>query len=102
MAVLLDCGLVEYPNIADLVESMIKSVDLNGPAECDDSSTTLWTVLLVLRGREHLSTASEPFDSILRWLFGRWSPGLLSWFLSAIFWLTTPQPKCKIAITRCT
>ena len=83
MAVLLDCGLVGYPNIADLVESMIKSVDLNGPAECDDSSTTLWTILLVLRGREHLSSASEPFDSVLRWLFGRWSPGLFLWFLSA-------------------
>ena len=83
MAVLLNYGLVEYPDIADLVESMIKSVDLNGPAECDDSSTTLWTILLVLRGREHLSSASEPFDSILRWLFGRWNPGLFHWFPSA-------------------
>ena len=75
MAVLLDSGLVEYARVSDLVENMTKSVDLNGPAECDESSTTLWTILLVLREREQLKSASEPCDSILRWLFNRWSPG---------------------------
>ena len=79
MAVLLDSGLVAYTDIADLVEGMTKSVDLNGPAECGESSTTLWTIILVLRGQENLSSASECSDCVLRWLFNRWSPGQSPW-----------------------
>jgi hypothetical protein len=64
-----------YTSIADIVEGMTKSVDLNGPAECDEASTTLWTVILVLRGQENISSAFESSNCVLRWLFNRWSPG---------------------------
>ncbi len=74
MAVLLDSGLVQYTDVADLVDSMIRSIDLNGPAMCDASATTLWAILLVLRGRAHLGSVSESCDHVLSWLFNRWSP----------------------------
>lgn len=74
MAVLLESQLVQYTDIADLVDSMTRSIDLNGPAECDESATTLWTILLILRGRAHLGSVSESCDTVLGWLFSRWSP----------------------------
>ena len=74
MAYLLERRLVRYADVADIVTGMTRSVDLNGPAECDEAATTLWTILVVLQGREHLNTASETSENVLRWLFGRWSP----------------------------
>lgn len=75
MTYALTSKLVQYADIADLVEGMTRSVDLNGPAECDESATSLWTMLLVLRGRDNLNSAPETSGNILRWLFSRWSPG---------------------------
>ena len=78
MATILDLALVQYADIADIVDGMTKSVDLNGPAECNDSATTLWTILVTLKGRENLGSASEASENILRWLFHRWGPGKYS------------------------
>lgn len=78
MAVLLNCRLVRYNEIADIVDNMIASVDLNGPAECVDSASTLWSVLVLLRSRENLDTVSETSEHILRWLCNGWSPCKLS------------------------
>ena len=78
MVWILDLALIQYADVGDIVDGMIKSVDLNGPAECNESATTLWTVLLVLKGRENLGSASEASENTLRWLFHRWNPGVYS------------------------
>ena len=78
MVWILDLALIQYADVADVVDGMIKSVDLNGPAECNESAATLWTVLLVLKGRENLGSASEASENTLRWLFHRWNPGMYS------------------------
>ena len=74
MAVSLDIGIVEYINIAEVVNRMISSVDLDGPADCVDSATTMWSFLLTLRGRDNLGRVFETSEQILRWLFNRWNP----------------------------
>jgi len=76
MTSFLDSRLVQYSDVADLVDTMTRSVDLNGPAECDESATTLWTVLLLHRNQENLNAAPEISENVLRWLFSRWSPGM--------------------------
>lgn len=76
MASILNMSLVQYADVADIVDGMHKSVDLNGPAECDESATTLWAILVVLKGRENLRSASEASENVLRWLFHRWNPGM--------------------------
>lgn len=78
MVWILDLALIQYADVSDIVDGMIKSVDLNGPAECNESATTLWTVLVVLKGREKLGSASEASENTLRWLFHRWSPSTYS------------------------
>ncbi|KAL6721631.1 Serine/threonine-protein kinase tel1 [Lecanora helva] len=65
-------------DVADLVDGMVRSVDLNGPAEYDDSATNLWTTLLIRKERENLGATPETPENVLRWLFNRWSPGELS------------------------
>lgn len=78
MASVLDLALIQYADVADVIDDMTKSVDLNGPAECDDSATTLWAILIVLKGREKFGSASEASQNVLRWLFHRWNPGMRS------------------------
>ena len=76
MSSLLSSGLVEFADVANLVDGMIRSVDLNGPAECDECAANLWTILLVHRAQEKLNSAPEASENVLRWLFTRWSPGM--------------------------
>lgn len=76
--VLLDTGVIEYREVIDLVDGIFTSPDLNGPAECDGAATQLWHVLLVLRGQENLSSVAAMSETILLWLFKRWSPGTMA------------------------
>ena len=74
-AVLLDIGLIEYGEVADLVDSMFTSIDLNGPAECDAAATQLWHVILIIREQQNINSVTVLGGGILSWLFKRWSPG---------------------------
>lgn len=75
MRVLLEVGLVEYGAIADIVDGIISSTDLNGPALFSDSSAALWSTIVVLRGRQNPGLLQSTTDHALRWLFTSWSPG---------------------------
>lgn len=75
MTVLLNFELVRYDEIADIVDNILASVELNGPADCVDSACSLWSILVLLRGRENLGSVFESSESILRWICNRWSPG---------------------------
>ncbi|MCJ1468855.1 Serine/threonine-protein kinase tel1 [Pseudocyphellaria aurata] len=74
MAVVLNFELIRYNEVSDVVDNMVSSVDLNGPAECVDSASTLWSIIVLLRGREHVGSVSETSKHIIRWLCNRWSP----------------------------
>ena len=60
--------------MADIADAITRSFDLNGPAECDECATKLWTILLVLQGSAQPSSMTESCSSALHWLFNRWSP----------------------------
>ena len=102
MTCFLESGLVQFADVTDLVEGMMRSVDLNGPAECDESAVALWTTLLVRRGRENLSSAHEISESVLRWLFNRWSPGTSPPQAVLLSRLTGLQENYVIVIKPCT
>ena len=76
--VLLDTGTIEYREVTDLIDSIFMSPDLNGPADCDGAATHFWQVLLVLRGQENLNSVAAMSETILLWLFKRWSPGTMA------------------------
>ena len=64
-----------YSEIVELVDAMIQSSDLNGPAECDEAATRLWAILLQIRRRENLTTDVDTSGGVLRWLYRSWNPG---------------------------
>ncbi len=74
---LLDTGVIQYSEVTDLIDGMLASPDLNGPAECDAAATQLWHVILTLREQENINSVSTLGSSILSWLFKRWSPGMI-------------------------
>ena len=74
MAVLLKKEHVQYKQVVGTVDLMIASVDLNGPVDCVDAACTLWSVIMLLRGRENLGLVFETSEHILRWLCRRWRP----------------------------
>ena len=74
MAVSLDIGIVQYIDIADAANRTISSVDLDGPADCVDSAATMWSVLLISRGKDNPGRVFETSEQVLRWLFNRWNP----------------------------
>lgn len=83
MAVILNAQLVTYTEVADVVDTMLGSVDLNGPAVFTESAATLWSMLIVLKARENPGTMHDTSERVLRWLFVRWKPCMQ--FLSAYF-----------------
>ena len=74
MTVLLHRGLVEFSDVVDVVDNMLSSVDLNGPAIFADSAVLLWCALVDLKARVNPSSIQDTSERILRWLFVRWSP----------------------------
>lgn len=74
MSYILGSELIQIADVADLVDSMTQSIDLNGPAECDDSATTLLAMILAIRDHGKFSSTLDSSGNVLRWLFGRWSP----------------------------
>ena len=71
---LLETAIIGYLEINDVVDNMICSFDLSGPAVCVDSSTKLLSVIAPLRCKFNIGSITETLERILRWLFTRWSP----------------------------
>lgn len=77
MAVVLDIGLVDSADISELVDGIVASADTNGPAVFADSSVTLWSIFISLKGRENHGMIHNIVERVFRWLFKKWSPGEL-------------------------
>ena len=74
LAVVLEKGLVKYTDIADLVDALLASVDLNGPAVNTESAVALWSAIITMKGRQKPGLAYDTSERVLRWLFIRWRP----------------------------
>ncbi|KAL7626805.1 Serine/threonine-protein kinase tel1 [Parahypoxylon ruwenzoriense] len=66
--------LVSYRDIADDINSMITTADVNGPAVVVDSSLVLMTTLLYLRNFQLPSASYATCNHVVRWAFFRWDP----------------------------
>jgi ataxia telangiectasia mutated family protein len=75
MNVLLKLKLVQYSSIVAVIENMLSSVDLHGPALLSDASASLWITLIQLKSSENPSSALGISERVLQWLFNKWTPG---------------------------
>lgn len=76
MAVILTCGLLGYTDIADTIESMVSSVDLNGPSSLTDSALSFWSLLMKLRKKANPSLGPGTAKQICGWLRATWTLGM--------------------------
>jgi ataxia telangiectasia mutated family protein len=74
MNVLLNLNIVRYLSVATVVETILSSVELHGPASFGDSSAFLWITFMKAKAAENPSASAALSDRILRWLFGKWIP----------------------------
>ncbi|KAF2489805.1 hypothetical protein BU16DRAFT_566907 [Lophium mytilinum] len=78
MNVVLRLGLISYESISEVVERVLPSVELNGPALLTESSSSLWTTLLRGRTEGNPTLFNETSERILQWLYCKWTPSLFS------------------------
>ena len=74
LTTLLTFELVKYESVAESLDNMLTSMDLNGPIECDASSLSLWTTVMKIRQSQNLLAEYDVCRTILRWLFRCWCP----------------------------
>lgn len=67
--------LVTYRDIADDINSIVTTADVNGPAVVVDSSLVLMTTLLHLRNQQLPGASYATCNHVVRWMFFRWDPG---------------------------
>lgn len=66
--------LLPYRDVADDVNTMVTTADVNGPAVVVDSSVLLMTKLLHKLNYHLPSTSYATCNHVVRWLFLRWDP----------------------------
>ncbi|KAI2630648.1 hypothetical protein GGR54DRAFT_583600 [Hypoxylon sp. NC1633] len=74
--------LVSYRDIADDINSMIMTADVNGPATVVDSSLGLMITLLHLRNLQLPGASSATCNHVIRWMFFRWDPADVAYISS--------------------
>lgn len=67
--------LLPYRDIADDVNTIMTTADVNGPAVVVDSSLLLMTKLLHLLNYQLPSASYITCNHVVRWVFLRWDPG---------------------------
>ncbi|KAI1758753.1 hypothetical protein GGR53DRAFT_210108 [Hypoxylon sp. FL1150] len=65
-------NLVSYRDVADDINSMVTTADVNGPAVVVDSSLMLMTTLLHLRNIQLPSASYTTCNHVVRWILFRW------------------------------
>jgi len=72
---ILETELTSYHSIAEDVNSMVTTADINGPAILTDSSLRLMLHLLQLRNSKLPSASQATSNHVIRWMFLKWNPG---------------------------
>lgn len=78
MELIITLKLVSHGSIAQAIDGMLSSIDLNGPAILTDSAISFCAVLSDLRRSENPGTSAATSERLLHWFFGRWTPGKVS------------------------
>ena len=71
---LLRLKLVKYGDVTEAAESIVSSVELNGPALFADSSSSFWEIFLASAVDHSPGVFNSMSDRVLEWLFSKWTP----------------------------
>lgn len=74
MDILLRLKIVPFSAVSELVQSMLLSIEIAGPALVTETSSSLLVTLLRERTAENPTYFDLTADRILYWLFSKWTP----------------------------
>ncbi|KAK2789529.1 Serine/threonine-protein kinase tel1 [Onygenales sp. PD_12] len=70
--------LLDYSSIADAVELITSSVDLNGPAGLTDTALVMWSAMVNFRAKVNPTQSQEMAKQICAWIRSNWMLGTLT------------------------
>ncbi|KAF2204143.1 hypothetical protein GQ43DRAFT_201223 [Delitschia confertaspora ATCC 74209] len=76
MGVLLRLEIVPFSAVSDIVQAMLLSVEISGPALLTESSASLLATLIRERTSENPTYFNQTADRVLYWLLSKWTPSL--------------------------
>ncbi|EFQ24914.1 phosphatidylinositol 3 [Colletotrichum graminicola] len=96
---ILEREIVPYHDIADDINSMVTTADVNGPALLVDSSIILMLHLLALRNVKLPNASQSTSHHIIRWTFLKWNPADPSY--ASLYSMHAPVPELVNLIQAC-
>ncbi|KAL7925925.1 hypothetical protein ACQKWADRAFT_283434 [Trichoderma austrokoningii] len=75
----IETDILPYHYLADDINKMITTADINGPGVICDTSLALLSHLYHLRNSKLPSASQSTSSYIIRWIFLRWNPGELAY-----------------------
>ncbi|KAL4802065.1 hypothetical protein BDV18DRAFT_147456 [Aspergillus unguis] len=72
---ILQFGLLEYSAVADTINSMLSSVNLNGPSTLSDTSLELWANIVRLAAQMNPGSVTNTTGKICAWMRDAWAIG---------------------------
>lgn len=74
MHVLLKLEIVPFTAVSEIVQSMLLSIELSGPALLTESSSLLLTTVIKERIIENPTYHNQTAERVLNWLISKWTP----------------------------
>ncbi|CAO2655342.1 Nn.00g104060.m01.CDS01 [Neocucurbitaria sp. VM-36] len=78
MDVLLRLRIVPFSAVSGIVQSMLSSIELSGPALLTETSSSLLTTIIRERIKENPTHFNSTAERIMHWLLSKWTPSLWS------------------------
>ncbi|PVH96335.1 hypothetical protein DM02DRAFT_569817, partial [Periconia macrospinosa] len=78
MDVVLRLKIVPFSAVSETVQTMLVSLELNGPALLAESTTSLMTTLIQEKIAENPTHYNQTAERVLNWLLNKWTPSLWS------------------------
>ncbi|KAL1956014.1 hypothetical protein VTO42DRAFT_7829 [Malbranchea cinnamomea] len=73
--VLLRSQIIHYSTVAEMIDSLLSSVELNGPANLTDSALSFWSIIMELRSKVNPAQSQDTAKHICGWMKGVWTIG---------------------------
>jgi ataxia telangiectasia mutated family protein len=74
MHVLLKLMIVPFTAVSEMVQTMLLSIELSGPALLTESSSLLLTTVIQERIIENPTYYNQTAERVLNWLISKWTP----------------------------
>lgn len=83
--IILEAELLPYHMLAEEVNNIVTTADVNGPATLSDTSLALMLRMFHVRNARLPNASQSTCSYIIRWIFLRWNPSAYTTLVSHVF-----------------